>query len=47
VRRARLSLPLFWVYYLLENLSYGSGVFAGCLRVKSFASYRLNLQGEG
>lgn len=47
VRRAKLALPLFWVYYLLENLSYGSGVFVGCLRVKSFASYRLNLQGEG
>jgi len=47
VRRARLALPLFWIYYLLENLSYGSGVFAGCLRVGSFASYRLNLQGEG
>lgn len=44
VRKARLALPLFWVYYLLEQISYGSGVFVGCLRLKNFASYRLNLQ---
>ncbi len=46
VRRARLALPLFWCYYLCEQLAYGSGVFWGCLRLKSFASYRLNLQAE-
>ena len=46
VRRARLALPLFWGCYLCEQLAYGSGVFWGCLRMKSFASYRLNLQAE-
>ena len=45
VRRARLSLPCFWVYYFLEQLAYGSGVFWGCLKVKSFVSYRLDLKG--
>jgi len=46
VRKARLDLPRFWFYYFLEQLAYGCGVIAGCLRVKSFASYRLNLQGH-
>jgi len=46
VRKARLALPLFWFYYLLEQLAYGSGVFIGCLRLKNFASYRLNLQAD-
>jgi len=44
VRKARLALPLFWFYYLIEQLSYGSGVFFGCLRLKNFSSYRLRLQ---
>jgi hypothetical protein len=39
-------LPLFCCYYFLEQLAYGSGVFIGCLRLKAFASYRLNLQAE-
>jgi mycofactocin system glycosyltransferase len=43
VRKARLALPRFWFYYVLEQLAYGCGVGAGCLRVKSFASYRLQL----
>jgi len=46
VRRPRLALPQFWLYYALEQLAYGSGVFMGCLRLKNFASYRLNLQPE-
>ena len=46
VRKARLALPLFCCYYFLEQLAYGSGVFVGCLRLKAFASYRLNLQAE-
>jgi len=45
VRRARLSLAFFWLYYFLEQLAYGSGVFWGCLKVKSFVSYRLDLKG--
>jgi mycofactocin system glycosyltransferase len=44
VRRARLFLPLFWGYYFLEQLSYGAGVFWGCLRQRTFASYKLQLQ---
>lgn len=43
VRRPRLSLPAFYVYYLLEQLAYGSGVFWGCLRMKSFSCYRMDL----
>jgi hypothetical protein len=46
VRQARLALPLFTFYYFLEQLAYGSGVFMGCLRLKTFTSYRLNLQAE-
>jgi len=43
VRRPRLGLPFFWFFYALEQLSYGSGVFWGCLKLKSFSCYRLNL----
>jgi mycofactocin system glycosyltransferase len=46
VRKAQLALPFFTFYYFLEQLAYGSGVFMGCLRLKTFASYRLNLQAE-
>lgn len=44
VRKPRLALPLFWLFYLCEQLAYGSGVFAGCLRLRNFTSYRWNLQ---
>ena len=46
VRKARLTLPIFWFFYLCEQLAYGSGVFMGCLHLKNFASYRLDLQAE-
>jgi len=46
VRRPQLALPLFTFYYFLEQFSYGSGVFCGCWRLKTFASYRLDLQAE-
>lgn len=46
VRQARLALPLFCFYYFLEQLAYGSGAFMGCLRLKNFSSYRLNLQAD-
>jgi mycofactocin glycosyltransferase len=46
VRRARLALPVFWFYYLLEQLAYGSGAFMGCLRLRKFTSYRLDLQAD-
>jgi len=44
VRRPRLPLPLFCGYYVLEQLAYGCGVFWGCLRQRTFASYRLQLR---
>lgn len=43
VRRPRLSLAGFYLYYVLEQLSYGCGVFWGCCKAHSFSSYRLNL----
>lgn len=43
VRQVRMDLPRFYLYYLLEQLSYGTGVFWGCFRLRSFASYRLDL----
>lgn len=45
VRQPKMSLAGFYLYYFLEQLSYGSGVFWGCFRMKSFASYRLDLKG--
>lgn len=46
VRKARLALPVFWFFYLCEQLAYGCGVFIGCLQLKNFASYRLDLHAE-
>jgi len=43
VRKPRMSLPAFYLYYFLEQLAYGTGVFWGCLRMKSFSCYRLDL----
>lgn len=43
VKRPRLSFPSFAWVYLLEQLSYGAGVFWGCLRGPGFASYRVVL----
>jgi len=45
VRQPEMSLPGFYLFYFLEQLSYGSGVFWGCFKMKSFASYRLDLKG--
>ena len=47
VRRPKMPLPAFCFYYFLEQLAYGSGVFRGCLEMKSFSCYRLNLQDAG
>ncbi len=44
VRKPGMSLPGFYHCYFLEQLAYGSGAFWGCFKLKSFASYRLNLQ---
>lgn len=45
VRRPALPFPAFLLIYLAEHVAYGAGVFAGCLRVRTFASYRLSLAG--
>jgi mycofactocin glycosyltransferase len=42
-KRPRLAFPAFLFYYVLDHLSYQIGVFAGCLRAKSFRSYRVRL----
>lgn len=39
VRRPQTSPFAFALFYLLEQLSYGCGVFVGCWRKKNFASY--------
>lgn len=44
VRKPQLALPSFYVYYALEQLSYGTGVFWGCLEMKNFGSYHLVFQ---
>jgi mycofactocin system glycosyltransferase len=46
VRKPNMSLPAFYFYYAMEQLSYGTGVFWGCIEMKSFASYRLDFQVE-
>jgi mycofactocin glycosyltransferase len=43
VKRPRLVFPAFFFYYALDHISYQSGVLAGCLRARSFRSYRLRL----
>jgi hypothetical protein len=40
VRAVRLSLPAFAFFYAAEHLAYGLGVFWGCWRKGTFASYR-------
>lgn len=47
VRKPKMSLAGFYLYYFLEQLSYGSGVFWGCTKLKNFASYRLDLKAVG
>jgi len=43
VRKPIMTLPAFYFYYAMEQLSYGTGVFWGCFEMKSFASYRFEL----
>lgn len=43
VRKPQLSLFSFTIIYLLEQFAYGSGVFWGCLRGRTFASYRVEI----
>ena len=41
IRRPSLSFARFAGIYLLEQLAYGAGVFWGCMRGRTFASYRV------
>ncbi|MBL0225277.1 MAG: mycofactocin biosynthesis glycosyltransferase MftF [Geobacteraceae bacterium] len=43
VRKPPLSFFRFCGIYLLEHISYGAGVFWGCLRRRCFSSYRVVL----
>lgn len=43
VRKPLLSFPRFAAIYLLEQFAYGAGVFCGCLRGRTFASYRVEI----
>lgn len=43
VRKPPLAFPGFCGIYLLEHISYGSGVFWGCFKQRCFASYRVEL----
>jgi hypothetical protein len=43
VRKPPLPFIRFCGVYLLEHISYGAGVFWGCLRRRCFASYRVVL----
>jgi len=40
-KRPRLLYPFFLLYYLLEHSAYQIGVFIGCIRKKSFRSYKV------
>jgi mycofactocin system glycosyltransferase len=40
VRRPALRFPAFLAFWLAEHLAYGAGVFWGCARQRTFASYR-------
>ena len=41
IKKPKLTFISFSVIYLLEQLSYGAGVFWGCLSRKCFTSYRV------
>jgi mycofactocin system glycosyltransferase len=43
VRKPQLSLVRFAAIYLLEQVAYGAGVFWGCVRGRTFASYRVEI----
>ncbi len=40
LKRPALLFPSFLAFYLAEHLAYGAGVFRGCLRQRTFQSYR-------
>jgi hypothetical protein len=41
IKKPRLSLVHFAGVYFLEQVAYGAGVFWGCVRGRTFASYRV------
>ena len=41
VKRPKLAFPLFLFYYTLDHISYQIGVVLGCVRKRSFRSYRI------
>ena len=41
IKKPQLSLLRFAGIYLLEQVAYGAGAFWGCLRGRTFASYRV------
>ena len=43
VRKPQLSFVRFTAIYLLEQVAYGAGVFWGCVRGRTFASYRVEI----
>ena len=43
VRKPQLSFVRFAAIYLLEQVAYGAGVFWGCVRGRTFASYRVEI----
>lgn len=43
IKQPKLSFAPFLVFYLMEHIAYGTGVFWGCFSRKTFMSYRLEL----
>ncbi len=42
-KRPFLAYPVFLFYYLLEHVFYQTGVFVGCVKARTFGSYRPRL----
>jgi hypothetical protein len=42
-KRPALTYPGFLFFYVLEHISYQTGVFLGCLKARTFGSYRMRL----
>jgi hypothetical protein len=44
VKRPNLPYPVFLLFYILEHLAYQIGVFWGCLKLRYFRSYLLDVR---
>ena len=42
-KRPALTYPGFLFFYVLEHISYQTGVFLGCVKARTFGSYRMRL----